>query len=604
MSNVLIVEDDDSSRNAMVQIVADEGHEVSSASTLSEGRSMLREVSVDLVLADLVLPDGEGLELLRHDDDQDYELALITADTSFETAIEALRLGAIDYLTKPVDVGRLRALLKGLERTSALKAQVSSLRKELFDSGRFGPIVGASAPMREVYSLIEKVARTDTTVFVTGESGTGKELVAQTIHELSGRNDEVFVPVNCGAVSATLIESELFGHERGAFTGAVQRHQGYFERASGGTLFLDEITEMPIELQVKLLRVLETGKVLRVGGTQPIEVDVRVLAATNQDPSQAIVDGALREDLFYRLRVYPIHLPPLRERGAEDIELLARTFLSRLRDHHDSAIRLTDEALDLLTSYSWPGNVRELKNALERAHILADERITTDCLPLEIRSRVAPIVEGPYVNIRIGSPLADAERRLILATLDEFGGKRNDTAEALGISQRRSTTDSRRTKSTTIEEPSNSVQGQKKREAAALTRAALELEITTEVPCRLTCERQSEALPESYGRTASTLARPEDRTLIFIGDSRTVVFYRNFHGTGVCLARRNLDETLVLLQVVVLERVANQIHQDQLSQTRVNRDLRDLFLHSDLDASLASQITQELGGARDNITQG
>ena len=439
MSTILIVEEDKEARDAIAAIVAAEGHEVLIADSLATARAAVSSQPIDLVLADLLLPDGEGLSLL-HDDDQeadpDYELALITADTSFETAVDALRLGATDYLTKPVDIGRLKALLTSVERTSALKARVSTLQKELRQSGRFGPMIGASAAMEEVYSLIEKVARTDTTVFVTGESGTGKELVAQTIHQLSKRGSKPFLPVNCGAVSTTLIESELFGHERGAFTGAVQRHQGYFERAHGGTLFLDEITEMPPELQVKLLRVLETGRVVRVGGTQPIDVDVRILAATNRDAREAIEEGVLREDLYYRLRVYPIHLPPLRDRGADDIELLVRAFLSMHREQHGTAPRLGDEALDLLVQYAWPGNVRELKNTIERAVILADERLEAAALPREIRFRVAPPVDGPYVRVRIGSALEDVERRLIFATLDEYGGKRNETAKALGISEK------------------------------------------------------------------------------------------------------------------------------------------------------------------------
>jgi DNA-binding NtrC family response regulator len=433
VAEVLIVEDDHSSLDALRYLVEDEGFEVTTATCLAQARSQIAENPPDLVLADLVLPDGKGSELLGEIEGNGTEMILITGQASVETAVEALRLGALDYLTKPVDVARLKTLLATFNRTSELKRQVSTLREELREAGRFGLLVGASPAMQEVYRLVEKVATTDATVFITGESGTGKELVAETVRRLSRRSSRPFLPLNCGAVSANLIESELFGHERGSFTGADRRHIGHFERAHGGTLFLDEITEMPIELQVKLLRALENRQILRVGGTKPVDVDVRVIAASNRDPREAMRDGRLREDLYYRLRVFPIHLPPLREREG-DIEMLARHFLAELNQRSDTQKKIADETIELLQRHSWPGNVRELKNVVQRAYILAEDRVTADCLPREVRLGEENAVAGPYLQVRIGTTLADVERRLILATLDDLGGKKKEAAQTLGVS--------------------------------------------------------------------------------------------------------------------------------------------------------------------------
>ena len=385
-----------------------------------------------MVLADLVLPDGQGTALLEElQGDPKVEVILITGHASVDTAVEALRTGAYDYLTKPVDVPRLKTLLAGLRRTQDLKAEVSTLRGELRDLGRFGLLVGASAAMQEVYDLIDRVAPTDATVLLVGESGTGKELAAETIHHLSKRKREPFLPLNCGAVAANLIESELFGHERGSFTGASRQHRGVFERAHGGTLFLDEITEMPFELQVKLLRVLETGVLMRVGGDKPVAVNVRVLAATNRDPEKAVADGKFREDLYYRLQVFPIRLPPLRQRPG-DVELLARHFLAELNREEGAAKELTDAAIDRLEAWHWPGNVRELKNAMRRAFILADDELDPSCFPIDAAPDTAP--SGPHVRVKVGASIADMEKRLILATLEETNGDKKQAAETLGIS--------------------------------------------------------------------------------------------------------------------------------------------------------------------------
>ena len=283
--------------------------------------------------------------------------------------------------------------------------------------------------MQAVYDLIGRVARTDASVLITGETGTGKDVVALTIHSLSRRSKEAFLPVNCGAISANLIESELFGHERGSFTGADRMHKGYFERAHRGTLFLDEITEMPLELQVRLLRVLETATVTRVGGNEPIKIDVRILAATSLRVEEAVAASKLREDLFYRLNVFPIALPPLRERG-EDVELLAEQCLGELNAASGTAKHFTRACLERLRRHSWPGNVRELKNVIQRAFILAEEDVGVDSLPLG----VTEVVPASSVVMRVGTPIAEMERRLILATLDQCDGDKKKAADVLKIS--------------------------------------------------------------------------------------------------------------------------------------------------------------------------
>jgi DNA-binding NtrC family response regulator len=285
--------------------------------------------------------------------------------------------------------------------------------------------------MQKVYQLVERVAETSATVFITGESGTGKEVVARTVHELSARRTRVFLPVNCGAISPQLIESELFGHEKGSFTGAACRHKGYFERADGGTLFLDEITEMPLELQMKLLRVLETSALLRIGSNREIKSDVRVIAATNCDPQRAVADGKLRADLFYRLHVFPLHLPPLRERTG-DVELLADHFLDRLNRAEHCSKRFAPEALEQLKAYHWPGSVRELKNVVQRSFIIGNRVIGPECLPAEWGQLHG--ASGPVFRVRIGSSLAEVKRQLILATLEQCGGTKVAAAHMLGIS--------------------------------------------------------------------------------------------------------------------------------------------------------------------------
>jgi two-component system response regulator AtoC len=338
-------------------------------------------------------------------------------------------------------------------RPSALKAELQSLTAKWKDTGTFGHLWGRSPPMQRIYEQISRVAGTAVTVFCTGESGTGKELVAKTVHELSRRRKRPFLAINCGAISPNLIESELFGHEKGSFTGADRQHQGFFERAHGGTLFLDEVTEMPLELQVKLLRVLETGTFSRVGSTQSQEADVRVIAASNRPPETAVAAGKLREDLLYRLNVFPIHLPPLRDR-ADDIGLLAEHFLAEVCQVEGVTKRFTREAVAKLERYRWPGNVRELRNVVQRAYVMTNgDTITDEWLPInnpsmapassgaqavsttEAQPQATPAAQnGNTITVQVGTSIAEAERQLILATFAHCGHNKERTAAALGIS--------------------------------------------------------------------------------------------------------------------------------------------------------------------------
>jgi DNA-binding NtrC family response regulator len=431
MPHALIVDDDLSFQLGLAEVVSREGFTTTTANSIASARAELAKQIPDVLLTDLQLPDGSGLDLL-----QDTavtgppEVILITGHASVETAVDALKRGASDYLTKPVDFARVKMVLTNLQRTRELKEEIGTLRTELRKLGRFGALIGSSPNMQRVYDLVARVAKTEASVTITGETGTGKELVAQTVHEQSRRHKEPFLPINCGAVSPSLIESELFGHERGSFTGADRVHRGYFERANRGTLFLDEITEMPIELQVKLLRVLETSTVNRIGGNDLVKVDVRVIAATNRRPEEAVAQGKLREDLLYRLNVFPIELPPLRERG-EDIELLAEHFLALLNKQEQTAKRFGAPALERLKLHSWPGNVRELRNVVQRSYIMAEDEIGPESLPL---AHAVDARTPSSLSVRVGMSIAEAERRLILATLEGSGGDKKQAAETLKIS--------------------------------------------------------------------------------------------------------------------------------------------------------------------------
>jgi len=433
MPHVLIVDDDPETREALVSIIAADGLTTATAGDLREARIQLVRQTPDVVFTDLQLPDGSGVDLFEDLDPRSgVEIIVITGHATVESAVSALKMGATDYLVKPINMQRVKAVLDRLPRAGDLKAQIGTLRGELRRMGRFGLMLGNSPAMQSVYDQIGRVAPTAASVLLVGESGTGKEVAAQTIHELSLRRKHAFLAVNCGAISPNLIESEMFGHERGSFTGADRQHKGYFERASGGTIFLDEITEMPAELQVKFLRVLETGMFMRVGTTKEIETDVRVIAATNRDPEEAVLEGKLRLDLYHRLNVFPISLPPLRERG-NDVWLLAQAFLDELNERHGTRTQFPPAVKDMMLSYPWPGNVRELKNYVQRAFIMAGpDAHSTAAVPLQIS--LSKPSTGTAVTIPFGTSLAMADRQLILATLEQCGGVKTRAAEILGIS--------------------------------------------------------------------------------------------------------------------------------------------------------------------------
>ncbi len=435
MSHVLIVDDDANTREALEALAAAEGFTTACAGSIAEARVQLVRQRPDVVIMDLRLPDGTGTDLFEDlEDRSSIETILITGHASVESAVEALRLGASDYLTKPVNLQRLKAVLSRVPKSGELRAEIGVLRDELRRFGRFGRLVGRSPQMQEVYDKVARVAPTEATVLLLGESGTGKEIVARTIHELSRRRKHPFLAINCGAISPNLIENEMFGHERGSYTGADRQHKGYFEQADGGTLFLDEITEMPLELQVRLLRVLETGSFMRIGTTRSVEADVRIIAATNRDPREAVRAGKLRDDLYHRLNVFPLDMPPLRARG-DDIELIAGHFLEEMNQACGTRKRFAPDAIGKMRQYPWPGNVRELKNYIHRVFIMAGEELegpTLDVDTAPIRT-MGTASATPAITVPLGTPLSVAARELILSTLQHCGGERKRTAEMLGI---------------------------------------------------------------------------------------------------------------------------------------------------------------------------
>ena len=371
---VLIVEDDAATRKGLEESIRDLGGDPRSVGSAREANKILEEFDPRILIVDIHLPDGDGIEILRaaRETDPDREGIVITGQGSIDNAIEALRAGAADYLLKPLRPAQLEVVFNRLADRRRLESEVETLRAELQETGRLGDLVGRSPAMTQIFEIIRRVARSNAPVLVTGASGSGKEVAARTIHRLSRRAGKPFVAFNCGAISPTLIESELFGHERGSFTGAEKRRVGYFEEATGGTLFLDEITEMGAELQVKLLRVLEDRTLRRVGGSQELRVDVRLISATNRDPLEAIREGKLREDLYYRLNVFPMTLPALSDRR-EDIPILAEHFRKLIEEQEKAGVvGWESKALDLLKSHAWPGNVRELRNVVHRAYVMTE----------------------------------------------------------------------------------------------------------------------------------------------------------------------------------------------------------------------------------------
>jgi DNA-binding NtrC family response regulator len=434
---VLIVEDDASARDGLWELVQSWGFETEAARDGLEALEKLTTFRPTVILSDLVMPRMDGLALLKAvtEQDEDVTVLLLTAQGTVETAVEAMRVGAYDYLTKPVDPQRLKVLLEKAVERQETRREVKVLRHQLRERGSFGLMVGSSPPMRRIYALIEQAAPTSASVLIVGESGTGKELVAQTVHQLSPRAPFPYVPLNCAAIPETLLESELFGHEKGAFTGATERRAGCFELADRGTLFLDEVAEMSPATQAKLLRVLQERRFRRVGGRQEQAVDVRILAATNVDPAEAVRAGQLRDDLYYRLNVFTLTLPPLRERR-EDLPLLVQGFIGEFNSRHGrSVVAAAPDVLRLFQRYAWPGNVRELRNVIERATILAKgEFLESAHLPpaLVEAGRVEPARRA--LALTPGTTVAEAERQLIQLTLEHTGDNKTRAADILGIS--------------------------------------------------------------------------------------------------------------------------------------------------------------------------
>jgi DNA-binding NtrC family response regulator len=432
--SVLVVDDEPALREVLSLRIQDWGHDVITAVDAADAELALQRERPDVVLSDVVLPETSGVDLLRRLKQHDERLPVImmTAHGNIDAAVEAMKAGARDFLTKPLDYRALRGLLDGVAAEREQRELDHELDANLQGSASLGGLVGRSRPIREMHDLIQLVAATDASVIITGESGTGKEVVAHAIHTLSNRRDKPFIALNAAAIPEGLIESELFGHEQGAFTGATRARPGSFELANGGTLFLDEIAEMPVALQPKLLRILEGNRARRLGGSREIEFDVRVLAATNRSVAAAVRDGVLREDLYYRLNVFEIALPPLRER-VDDVVLLSRHFVREFSEKHDMPVEgVSDTARALLEAYTWPGNVRELRNVIERAVIVAR---TGWIEPRHLSPHIQMIRAGAPASIQLaaGTTLAEAERLLILNTLERTGQNKAEAARQLGL---------------------------------------------------------------------------------------------------------------------------------------------------------------------------
>ncbi len=448
MAKLLVVDDENNLRLVVQKELTRQGHEVETASDGEAAWAILEQQDFDVLLCDINMPRLDGIGLLRRMREKSQnppEVIMLTGQATVESAIEAMKLGAYDYLTKPYRITELAVLVKQSAEKQKLKVDNQRLRAHIERSHQNMPeIIGESSQMKEVLRLVQRVAPSDTSVLITGESGTGKELIAQAIHRLSKRSDKTFIDLNCAALQDSLLESELFGHEAGAFSGARARKLGLFEIADGGTIFLDEVMEMPAQLQSKLLRALETRSFFRVGGVKKVEVDVRLIAATNRVPSQALSDGIFRSDLLYRINSFEINIPPLRHRR-EDIEPLARYILNKIGGIN--APELAPQAVEALSAFNWTGNVRQLRNCLERAILLADNgRITTKDLPPEVVYRTtetsvsvsysSPNENGTNSFHNAASPKAlhEVEKQQILRALEQTGWHRGKTAEILGIS--------------------------------------------------------------------------------------------------------------------------------------------------------------------------
>ncbi len=436
---VLIVEDEENERMGLAELVSSWGYRAETARDGVEGLAKAAEWAPAIVVTDLKMPRMGGIELLGQLAEQSQAMAviLVTAQGTIDSAVQAMRMGAYDYITKPIDTNRLRTMLQNASTLVGTRAELETARRKLRDVGSLGQLRGSSRKMQEIFRLIELVAPSTASVLITGASGTGKELVARTIHELSSRRERPFVAINCAAIPETLIESEIFGHEKGAFTGALERRTGCFELAEGGTILLDEIGEMPVATQAKLLRVLEDHKLRRLGSKVETAVDVRVLAATNKVPEEAVASGELRSDLYYRLNVFNIHMPPLREHK-EDLADLVELLLAEMSEKHSRKVAAVSEAvMNQFNNYSWPGNVRELRNTIERAVIVCEGgMIETKHLPPGFgQVPLRPAVNDPdAVRLGVGTTVGEAEKMLILKTLQSTNNNKTKAAEILGIS--------------------------------------------------------------------------------------------------------------------------------------------------------------------------
>lgn len=437
---VLIVEDEPHALTGLAELVSGWGYRTATARDGIEALDQVKVWQPGIVVTDLKMPRMDGMRLLEQLNQQSEQRAVVvlTAQGSVESAVEAMKIGAFDYLQKPVDPIRLKTILANVSRQLELQREAETSHTAKRNAASLGLLVGGSAAMHEIFGLIERVAPTNVSVLITGESGTGKELVARTLHELSPRRNKPFVAVNCAAIPESLIESEIFGHEKGAFTGAVERRAGCFELAEEGTLLLDEIGEMPIGTQAKLLRVLEDRRYRRLGSKVETPIDVRVLAATNKDPETAVADGHLRGDLFYRLNVFNVHMPPLRDHK-EDLPAIVDRMISEMNEKHGRSVRGMDaEMRGRLMAYDWPGNVRELRNTIERAVILCSgEDLQARNLPpgFGVRSaRATAEVPSNAVQVQVGTTVDEAERLLILKTLESTKNNKTKAAEILGIS--------------------------------------------------------------------------------------------------------------------------------------------------------------------------
>src|SRR5437764_11050954 len=436
---VLIVEDEENERTGLAELISSWGYVAETARDGQEGYDKVSSWSPHIVITDLKMPRLSGLELLEKisGDSQSMAVIVVTAQGSIDSAVQAMRIGAYDYVTKPIDTSRLRTILQNASALLGTRVELEATRRKLRDAGSLGSLIGPSKKMQEIFRLIEMVARSTASVLITGASGTGKELVARTIHELSPRRPRPFVAINCAAIPETLIESEIFGHEKGAFTGALERRTGCLELAEGGTLLLDEIGEMPIATQAKLLRVLEDRKLRRLGSKTETTVDVRVLAATNKVPDEAVARGELRNDLYYRLNVFNIHMPVLREHK-EDIPELVDALLADMNAKHERKVGgVHNSILNAFKNYSWPGNVRELRNTLERAVIVCEGAIVeTKHLPPGFgHTLVRPSADdADSIRVGVGTTVGEAERLLIIKTLESTNNNKTRAAEILGIS--------------------------------------------------------------------------------------------------------------------------------------------------------------------------